>query len=194
VSTHGMRSALLKDQHEGEGNMQWSEMLQLKCCTMDLAFYQKQTVWCWSCKSPSTHQWCARRAPHTRCPTLATGTYTPDPLHCPLLAGLDCIIHARSVTHRVHPQAPQAHYCPEFLPYLAAGRPSEYLLVMQEPRACMTAREVKFSEAINSRPRTWTTRSQQVHEGIGWGIGGMCEMYRGRSRRVLSSVSSIYYH
>jgi hypothetical protein len=26
---------------------------------------------------------------------------------------------------------------------------------MQEPSACITAREVKFSEAISSRPWTW---------------------------------------
>lgn len=37
--------------------------------------------------------------------------------------------------------------------------PSEYLLVMHEPSASITAIEVKFSEAMSSMPSRWRTRS-----------------------------------
>jgi hypothetical protein len=50
--------------------------------------------------------------------------------------------------------------------HLACGRPSEYLLVMHEPRACITAREVKFSDAINSKPWTCQMNSIRISNSI----------------------------
>lgn len=57
-----------------------------------------------------------------------------------------------------HQQVQVCH--PPSRAHLACGRPSEYLLVMHEPRACITAREVKFSDAINSRP--WTCQMNSI--------------------------------
>jgi hypothetical protein len=41
----------------------------------------------------------------------------------------------------------------EIARHLFPGNPSEYLLVRHEPTASITARDVKFSEAISSKPR-----------------------------------------
>ena len=35
------------------------------------------------------------------------------------------------------------------------GRPSEYLLVRHDPFTSITAFDVKFSDAMSSRPRRW---------------------------------------
>jgi hypothetical protein len=61
------------------------------------------------------------------------------------------------------------------MPYLACGRPSEYLFVMQEPKACMTARDVKFSEAISSKPRTCSGNEHEGHQTTGDGAHAASE-------------------
>lgn len=46
--------------------------------------------------------------------------------------------------------------------YLLPGKPSEYLFVRQEPTASITARDVKFSDAMSSRPRNCLRFSHSI--------------------------------